>query len=72
MSRRDAILTTKNKLRKIMAIKTTKKQGKGHKKEREREGKGGGVTGKIQKEGTEPACYVFTENKLVLGFKHSL
>lgn len=55
-----------------MAIKTTKKQGKGHKKEREREGKGGGVTGKIQKEGTEPACYVFTENKLVLGFKHSL
>jgi hypothetical protein len=49
-----------------MAIKTTMKQGKGHKKE------GGGMTGKIQKEGTEPECCVFTENKLVLGFKHSL
>jgi len=41
--------------------------GKGHKRE-----KGKGVTGKIQKEGTEPECHVFTENKSVLCFKLSL
>jgi hypothetical protein len=32
----------------------------------------GGGTGKRQKERTESECYVFTENKWVLCFKHSL
>lgn len=53
-----------------MAIKTTMDWEKGqHERERER---GGGVTGMIQKGGAEPECYVFTKNKLVLRFKHTL